>query len=138
MVLTDRQTLVDSLRAEAGEALRVIATYDREGYESVYVRDDVVERMSARADAVHDELILQGIGRGHLEDLFDAGELECSMHRFEELTAFHFAAEESTGLFVSLDPDADVPLATFAETCKRHVPDEDTDPGGDEASSPTG
>jgi hypothetical protein len=137
MVLTDRQALVDSLRAEAGDALRVIAVYDREGYAPVYVRDDVSERMTKRADAVHDELVLQGIGRGHLEDLFAAGELECSMHRFEELTAFHFAAGEFTGLFVSLDHDADVSLVSFAEGCERYLPDEGTEPGRGETSPPT-
>jgi hypothetical protein len=123
MVLTDSEALLDSLRAQAGDSLRVVAAYDREGYDPVYVRDDLTTRMSARADAVHDELVLQGIGRGHLEDLFRAGELQCSMHRFEEMTAFHFAAAEFTGLFVSLDSDADIGLATFAETCEGYIPD---------------
>jgi|GEM_PF-473073 len=136
MVLTDRDALLDALEAQAGDALRVIATYDRAGYDPVYVRDDVAGRLTSRADAVHDELVLQGIGRGHLEDLFGAGDLECSMHRFEEMTAFHFAAGEFTGLFVSLDPDADVPLATFAEACKRYVTAGETPPDRDDAPPP--
>jgi hypothetical protein len=126
MADADASATVDALKAHAGEALRVVATYDEAGYDALYVRDGLEQRMTAQADAVHDELVLQGLGRGHLEDLFGAGELECSMHRFEELTAFHFAAGEFTGLFVSIDADADVPLATFAETCKAHLP-------GDEA-----
>jgi len=85
--------------------------------------------MTERADAVHDELVLQGIGRGHLEDLFGAGELQCSMHRFEGLTAFHFTAAEFTGLFVSLDPDADIQLTSFTEACKRQLPDGGSESG---------
>jgi len=129
MVLTDREALLDSLRAEAGDALRVVATYDREGYEPVYVRDDLTARLTNRADAVHDELVLQGIGRGHLEDLFGAGDLQCSMHRFEGLTAFHFTAAEFTGLFVSLDSDADIQLASFTEACKRQLSDDESESG---------
>ena len=123
MVVADREALVDVLRGQAGEALRVVATYDREGYDAFYVRDDAAARVSERADAVHDELVLQGIGRDYLEDLFHAGDLQCSMHRFDELTAFHFAAEEYTGLFVSVDSEAEVELATFSETCERHIAD---------------
>lgn len=77
--------------------------------------------MSDLADDVHDDLVLQRIGTGHLEDLFRAGELQCSMHRFETLTAFHFVAEQYTGLFVSVDSESDVPLATLAETCENHL-----------------
>lgn len=121
MVVADREALLDALRREAGHALRVVATYDREGYEAVYVRDDVETRLSERAEAVHEDLVLRGIGRDHLEDLFGAGDLQCSMHRFEELTAFHFPAAAYTGLFVSVDSDAEVELATFAGTCKRHM-----------------
>ncbi|MEF8850958.1 MAG: hypothetical protein V5A44_13270 [Haloarculaceae archaeon] len=121
MVVADGEALVDALRDVAGDGLRVVATYDGDGYETVYVRGDVSLRVAERADDVHDELVLQGIGRGHLEELFGAGDLQCSMHRFEELAAFHFPAAEHTGLFVSVDSEADVSLATFAETCKRYM-----------------
>jgi hypothetical protein len=127
MVVADRDALLEALEAKAGDALRVVATYDREGYEAFHVRDDAAARVSERADAVHDELVLQGIGRDYLEDLFHAGDLQCSMHRFDELTAFHFTAQEYTGLFVSVDSGADVPLATFSEVCKHHMSDEAAD-----------
>jgi hypothetical protein len=118
MNVDDEQALVDSLQAEVGDALRAVATYDEDGYDALYVRDDVADRLESRGDAVHEDLILRGLGRGHLEDLFGAGSLECSMHRFSDLTAFHFAAGEFTGLFVSVDSDTDVPLASFADRCK--------------------
>jgi len=65
--------------------------------------------------------VLQGVGRGHLESLFRAGDLHCSVHRFDDLTAFHFLDSEYTGLFVSIDSDADVRLASFADTCRDFV-----------------
>jgi len=121
MALDDGGALVDDLLELVGDDLRVVATYDPEGYDALYVADGVAGHLKHQADRVHDELVLQGLGRGHLEDLFDAGDLHCSMHRFDDLTAFHFASEEFAGLFVSLASDADVPLASFAETCERHL-----------------
>jgi len=119
MFVAEPESLIGALRSQAGGSLRVVAAYDRDGYEPLYVRDDVTPRMQEVADKIHDDLILQDIGRGHLEDLFEAGALECSIYRFEAVTAFHFVGGEYTGLFVSLDPDADVELASFAETCKQ-------------------
>ncbi|MFB6138454.1 MAG: hypothetical protein ABEJ42_09000 [Halobacteriaceae archaeon] len=76
--------LVASLRSMAGDSLRVVAEYDRDGYEPLYVREDAVRR-------------------------------------FEDLAAFNVAGEGYTGLFVSLDPDADVRLASFAQTSREWV-----------------
>jgi len=118
MVVGDEGALVEALRDLAGDALRVVAVYDRDGYDTTYVSEAVESRVQSQADRIHEELVLQGLGRGHLEDLFAAGDLECSMHRFEDVTAFHFATGEFSGLFVSIASDADVPLATFSETCK--------------------
>ncbi|WP_436908774.1 hypothetical protein [Halosimplex marinum] len=121
MVIDDADALVAALREVAGDALRVVATYDRDGYDPVYVAPSAEQRVRSQAERVHDELVLQGLGRGHLEDLFDAGDLQCSIHRFDEVTAFHFASGEFSGLFVSVDSEADLPLATFSETCKEHL-----------------
>lgn len=100
-----------------------MATYDRDGYDLVYARENVQERTAERAPSIHQDLILEGIGVQHLEDLFDAGRLQCSMHRFAEVTAFHFVAGSYTGLFVSVDSDADVPLASFADRCEAALSD---------------
>ena len=122
-MIEDSAALVSDLRAMADGGLRVVATYDRDGYDLVYAREDVRERTADRAPGIHQDLILEGIGTAHLEDLFDAGAIQCSMHRFEEVTAFHFVSGEYTGLFVSVDPEADVPLATFADRCEAALSD---------------
>jgi len=129
MVDVDAELTAD-LREAAGDALRSVATYDADGYDLVYCRDDITDRTKRVAPGVHEDLVLQGVGREHLESLFDAGRLHCSVHRFDDLTAFHFLADEYAGLFVSVDADADVRLASFADTCRAHVSD---DADGDEA-----
>ena len=113
--------LLEALKALVGGSVRVVATYDSEGYDVIYTRDDVRERVRTHADEVHDELVLQGISRSHLEELFHAGTLHCTMHRFDELTAFHFGQEEYTGVFVSIDSDASVDLDDFAGTVRAQL-----------------
>lgn len=120
----DVEGLRRDLQGEVDDALRVIATYSRDGYDPHYVRADVEARVAERGDDIHDDLVLQGIGREGLESLFDAGSLHCSVHRFDEVTVFHFVDEDYTGLFVSLDSDADVNLPRFAERCRERLADD--------------
>ena len=109
---------INAIREVGGDPVRVIAGYDDEGYDVQYVRDDVETKLRNVAEEIHDELVIQGMGREYLEELFQAGELHCSVHRFDDVTAFHFIDEQFTGLFVSVDSAADVPLATFTDTCR--------------------
>jgi hypothetical protein len=115
--MVGENALVRELQELAGDSLRVVATYDRKGYDVRYAREDVESRLGNIAEDVHQDLVLEGLSRVHLEELFDAGDLRCSMHRFEEVTAFHFPEAEYQGLFVSIDSQADVPLASFTDTC---------------------
>ena len=109
---------INAIREEGKDSVRVIAEYDDAGYDVQYVRDDVEAKMQTVAEEIHDELVIQGMGREYLEQLFEAGELHCSMHRFDEVTTFHFLDERFTGLFASVDSGADVRLATFADRCR--------------------
>jgi hypothetical protein len=108
---------IDAIREVGGDAVRVIAEYDDEGYDVQHLRSDVEARVQAVADEIHQDLVIQGMGKEYLEELFQAGELHCSVHRFDDVTAFHFIDKEFTGLFVSVDSDADIPLASFTDTC---------------------
>lgn len=121
MAVEQDSGLLDALEKTVGSNLRVVAVYDRAGYDVTYTREDVGQRVKQHAEDVHDELVLQGIGRDHLEDLFRAGDLHCTMHRFDEMMAFHFAQEEYTGLFVSIDSDTSVDLNEFVETVRAHI-----------------
>lgn len=116
-----QEGLTQSLRELLGDHLRVVAEYDQDGYQAVYIREGIGDRVKQHADEVHNELVLQGIDRDHIEDLFDAGDLHCSMHRFEELTAFHFSRAEYGGLFVTVDTDIELNLERFIDTVNDHL-----------------
>jgi hypothetical protein len=63
MVVDDRDELVTALRGEVGDDLRAVASYHRDGYAALYVRDDVSPRVAGVAEDIDDDLILQGTCR---------------------------------------------------------------------------
>ena len=111
--------VLEGIQELTGDSLRTVATYADDGYEFHYARDDISARINHLAEDIHKDLIIEGIGRDYMEDLFDAGSLRCSMHRFDDLSAFHFVGKDYTGLFVSIDSDANVPLQEFSQLCRK-------------------
>jgi hypothetical protein len=99
---------VTALRSAAGAALRAVAAYDRDGLELLYERDDAMEKETA-IDRIHEEL-----GR---EELFGVGRWHCAMRRFDRATCVHYAEDEFSGVFVSVDSGADTDLEKLADAC---------------------
>lgn len=111
--------LVPSLKDEVDDALRSVAVYDEDGYEVEFIRDDVEGTYTDEdIEEVYDDLVIQGLSREFLEQLFHAGDLECSMYGFEEATMFHFTGGEYSGLFVSIDRIRGMDLDAIISTCK--------------------
>jgi hypothetical protein len=100
----------------AGNALRALAAYDRENLTLVYERDDVATKDRV-VDDIHEELILNDIGIGRLEELFGVGKWHCTMHRFEHAVCIHHATGDYKGVLVSVDTDAGVDLESVARAC---------------------
>lgn len=110
--------LVPALQEQIGDKLRAVATYHEDTYEVIYERDDVAEKPRA-IDRIHQELIMEGMGTEYLEDVFDVGRLNCTMHSFENAMCFHVVRGTFDGVFVSVDPDALLPVEEFIEVCKK-------------------
>jgi len=109
-------SLVDDLHAEIGDSLRALSTYHEDEYELVYERADVSTKPRA-IDRIHQELIMEEMGTEYLEDVFDVGRLNCTMHCFEEAMCFHFVRGPMRGVFVAVDPDAILPMQRFVAVC---------------------
>ncbi|GAB6859932.1 hypothetical protein ACFR97_03225 [Haloplanus litoreus] len=112
--------LVDRLDDVAGRGLRAVARYERDGITVTYERDDVSEKATV-IDRIHDELVLQELGREYLERLFQVGRWHCTMHRFEEAVCIHYTHGEFSGTFVSVDSGTDVDLDRVAEICHEYT-----------------
>lgn len=110
--------VVDVAHAAAGDALRSVAEYREADYELYFVRDDL-DLAVIDVDEIHQNLVLDGMGREYLEELFDAGDLQCTMHQFDEAQMFHFVFPHNGGLFVSVGADGDVPVRDLVDGCKR-------------------
>lgn len=117
-----RESLVDALQDEAGLALRSVTYYDEESYEMLFLRDDVETIYSSEElDDVFNDLRLEGWGRERLKDLFNAGDLECSIYGFEDAMMFHFVTNDFTGVFLTYDRGATVDVEEFITVCKAHL-----------------
>jgi hypothetical protein len=118
--------LLEIVTAATGDSLRTIAIYDTETYVFAYQRDDIRDLyVPSELDDIHEALVAEGMGSEYLEDLFNAGQLHCSNHVFEEGTMFHFLAGPNRGLFVSIDADAEVPVVDLSARCKTWLQEQD-------------
>jgi len=109
-------TLVEDLQRQVGDNLRAVAIYEESEWEIVYERADIKAKPRI-FDKIHRELILEGMGTEYLEDVFDVGNLNCTMHNFEEAMCFHFVRGSLKGVFISIEPDTMVPMEQFVSIC---------------------
>ena len=113
----DRQ--VETLRSvvadQFDEALRSVASYDADGFDVRYIRDDVDELYDdgdyERAFRTHR---LEAMDRPTQDSLYAHGKLLCTYRVYEEATEIHVATTETSGVLVSVD--ADVGIELFATT----------------------
>jgi hypothetical protein len=111
--------LVHGVRERTGSNLRSIALYGPDSYDVIFLRDDVeANYLSAEIDEIHDEMVLEDLGIGYLEELFNAGDLVCSTHVFEDGVMMHLAGEGHHGLFLSFDPGPTVDILDVGEFAK--------------------
>jgi hypothetical protein len=111
--------IVPTLRDHVGDKLRVVAEYGPEEYRFLYHRDDIAEGYTEDEMAqIFRDLVLEGMARDHLEDVFHLGDFECGVMKFSGGTVFHFATGEYSGLAVSIDADAEFEFHAFVEDCR--------------------
>lgn len=115
------RALVDDLRAAADGALRSIAVYGETDYEMLYMRENVdVVYSHQERNAIFDDLRLEGWGRDRLQELFNAGELACSVYGFDEAMMLHFVTNGFEGAFVTYDRGEGIDVEEFIRICERH------------------
>jgi hypothetical protein len=116
---TNQKELVELLKDEVGDKLRAVGRYDREGYEVLYIREDVLEEFSHDdIGEIHHEMVLKGLGNQHIESLFNDEELECSIYQFESSARLHFVKDDYLGYYVSFDYEGDVNPSRIVDECK--------------------
>lgn len=94
-----------------GEALRSVASYDDDGFDLRFVRDDVDALYDDRDYArVFRTLRLEAMDRPTQDSLYAHGTLLCTYRVYEDATVIHAATSETEGVLVSVDAEANVDL----------------------------
>lgn len=120
------EELTTFLKDKVNDELRSVIYYDEDTFELVYVRDDVRSQYSDEdLERIHQDLGLTSVGKPFLEDLYVHGELECSVHCFENAIEMHFIASETEGIAVALEPAAFLSHRTFVGQCLEKIGFED-------------
>ncbi|WP_276258436.1 DUF7522 family protein [Haloglomus litoreum] len=106
--------ITDEFRTDLGDELRMVAQYDADGLEVLYVRDDVDRRRSdVEFESLHEELLRENRSRTEFEGQFNSGPLRSAMLGFEEFVAFHFISTDDTGYVVTVEPDTTMNITEF-------------------------
>lgn len=106
------------LRDQVGDNLRSIAYYDDGDYEVVYLRDDVADQYTENEqERVGRDVRLESVAKGHQEDLYVHGSLQCTVRVFEDAVEMHFAFEDGTGVTAALDAESLTAQRTFVGRC---------------------
>ena len=128
MMSSPESEIVGTLRTHVGDKLRVVAEYGPDEYHILYQRDDVEDGYTdEELEQAFQDLILEGMARGHLEGVFRLGAFKCGVITFEEGIVFHFATGEYSGVAVSVDDDAEFEFNSFVADCTSWI---DTDSTG--------
>lgn len=118
MAPANPEQLATFLKEEIGNELRSVIYHDEETFDLVYARDDVREQYSENdLEQVRQELGVSSFGKPALEDLYVHGELNCTVHCFDEAIEMQFIVSDTEGIAVGLDPAAFVTHRTFIGRC---------------------
>ncbi|WP_262177966.1 hypothetical protein [Haloarcula laminariae] len=110
-------SLVADLQEQIGDNLRAVASYEESEWALRYEREDIKAKPRI-FEKIHEELILEGMGTEYLESVFQVGQLNCTMHSFEEAMCFHFVRGPMQGVFISIEPETMLSLNSFVSICK--------------------
>ena len=118
-------SLVADLQDQVGDNLRAVATYEEAEWTLRYEREDIKAKPRI-FEKIHEELILEGMGTEYLESVFQVGQLNCTMHSFEEAMCFHLVRGSMRGVFISIEPETIVSLEEFVNICRESEVESDS------------
>ena len=109
--------LVAFLKKQAGNHLRGAIHYSKDGYDSLYMREDIEELYS---DAKMQELVEYYQHQSTVqtaEEPFSLGNCHCNISCYDNAILFHFAQGDDVGTVITLDPEAGSDILGFITRC---------------------
>jgi hypothetical protein len=119
-ILESDDGLVEWLRDEYGDDLRVVGVYTETTFEMLYMAEKVREQYSRdEIYAMSDEFIMSDSRENtYLERLFHLGRIKYVVHGFDDGQVFRIPLDQGTGLIVSVASTTDVSLPVFIRQLK--------------------
>lgn len=120
--MTDPDSTYDEVvafaRDDLGDDLRAVDYFDSTDYQSLYIREDVAglytesefERMSV-------ERMSNLLNVSFFEGIYDVGDFQYSVRRFDEALLIFIPISDSSGLVISTEVDLTTSIVRFAEEC---------------------
>lgn len=110
--------VVEFAEAELGDGLRAIDYFDSSTYESLYIRDDVANLYTeSQFERMSVERMSNLLNVSFFEEIYDVGEFQYSVRRFEEALLIFLPLTDQSGLVISTEVDLPTSIVDFAEEC---------------------
>lgn len=112
--------LVESMREQFGDDLRVVGVYDENTFELLYAKPSVRERYTQdELAATGDDFILSDRREDpYIENIFHLGAFRYHVHGFEDGQVVRVPLEDTKGLVVSFDSTVDVSFPKIVDQLK--------------------
>ncbi|ELZ24107.1 hypothetical protein C475_12697 [Halosimplex carlsbadense 2-9-1] len=111
------QPFVQLVHNRAGDAFRGAVRYDNDGWEALYLRDDVTtEELKSALPAIADRArASESIVPAERYDRL--GDRQATVELHDRAAVLHFRESEGSGIVVSLDRDVAQGLGQFVNSC---------------------
>jgi hypothetical protein len=113
--------LVNYLEKQAGPYLRGAIHYSEEGYDPLYMRDDINALYS---DGKMDELTeyYRRENQYHSsQEPFELGNNHCTVNFYDGALLFHFTQGDEVGTVITLEPEAGRDIVGFITECLKQL-----------------
>lgn len=118
------RALAEFFEEKTGTALRLVAHYNDESVEFVFLREDLEDHYTEadfeRTFAIHRQEKETAVRQ---ESAVDLGRHHCTLRVFDEAIVFNFAQSGGLGTVVSLSPEVGRDLISFITRCLQELDD---------------
>jgi hypothetical protein len=121
-----REELVAYVKDVAGEYLRGVLAYDENGFDVLYIREDVMEvrtddpALSADLPVIHDLALAEERLPAEVSAF---GRFHATVRVFDDAVLIQLVSGENQGYGISLDPEAARQLNRFVQQCTAFLDD---------------
>lgn len=114
--------LVEDLRGDLGEGVRMVLVYGETEYDHAYLRDDIDDEYTeADLEGLRREIIVFGLGKERIGDVTHVGELRHIIYDTEDAFSIQIPLGKHEGVFVSVDDEHEDDVFDVVEATREWI-----------------